>query len=88
MLAISRASRCPSRRFSSYGPANAFSIFTCWSRTIPISSANGSVSSSSFAAGSCVQTMGMTETLGRYAAQRLSPHRRRLTIGLSGGMNL
>src|SRR2546428_224560 len=40
--AISRGSRRPRRCCSSYGPPNAFSILTCWSRTIPIRSASGS----------------------------------------------
>src|SRR5579859_2249371 len=44
MRAIFVASRSPSRFLSSYGPLKAFSIFTCWSSTIPMSSASGSVS--------------------------------------------
>src|SRR6266568_4306170 len=58
--AISRASRRPRRCCSSYGPPNAFSILTCWSSTIPIRSASGSVSSSLLASGCWVQTIGMT----------------------------
>src|SRR5438552_5579429 len=58
MLARLRASSPPSRFFSSYGPMKAFSIFTCWSSTIPMSSARGSVSSSWLASSFSVHTIG------------------------------
>src|SRR5712691_9118849 len=58
MLAIVRASSPPSRFFNSYGPMKAFSIFTCWSSTIPMSSASGSLSSRRLASSLSVQTIG------------------------------
>ena len=54
IAAIRAASRWPSRACNVAGPANAHSIGTCWSSSIPISSAVPSVFSSSSAAGSPV----------------------------------
>ena len=46
IAAIRAASRCPSRRWSSSGPLNAFWTVTCWSSSKPISSASGSLARS------------------------------------------
>ena len=54
IAAIRAASRCPRRRRSVAGPANAHSIGTCWSSSIPISSAVPSRLRSPSASGSPV----------------------------------
>src|SRR5438270_9642693 len=56
MAAISLASRRPpSRSLRSYGEWNAFSMVTCWSSSMPMSSASGSPSSRRSASGSPVR---------------------------------